>query len=339
MLIAYRVQHLSLWALAVALLGGLAFPAGALEVWMPETGEVALEELPRDTVEARRRHAYALVGAGQWAGGIRELRVLIRDNPDEVWVPEAQIMLARALMGAGRREKAFEKLTELQQKDLEEPLARRAWSLQRAIARREVERNLDRGMRMYDSLIAVAPDEQEAADLMRAKADAAFRARRWLLAQDEYLTLISFYPRSEWVPYSWYQIARSEWKMARWLGLGLERVTEAERTFEDFARIYPEHEKADDARRLAAEARRERADRKAGVARFYIRGRRRPWAAVPYLEYLAEQMPDTEAGRRAAEELETVRLQLRAPTPGRERPLPLPGVEPADQAAAREDSP
>ena len=49
----------------------------ALDVWTPQTGEVELEALPRDTADARRVHALALIGAGQWAGGVAELRALI----------------------------------------------------------------------------------------------------------------------------------------------------------------------------------------------------------------------------------------------------------------------
>ncbi|MFO7959308.1 MAG: outer membrane protein assembly factor BamD [Candidatus Brocadiia bacterium] len=323
-----------LLVLAVAVAG----TASGMEVWMPETGEVQLEEMPRDTLDARRRHAYALLGAGQWAGGIRELRALIRRNPDAPWVPEARLLLARALAGAGKRRKAFNQLAELQQQQPDTPLAVEAWSLQRSIARQETRHDLNSGLELYDRLIEAAPDELEAADLMRAKGDAAFKAERYLLAQDEYLALVSFYPRSEWVPYCWYKIAECEWQMATWLGLGLERVVEAERSFEDFVGTYPQHEKADDARQMAAKAHGERADRNADIVRFYIEGEKKPWAAVTYLEYLRDEFPDSPEAAWAEDKLKALREQLPAPTPGRVRMLALPGVEQTGTATTEENN-
>jgi len=316
----------------------VAGPVRGMEVWMPETGEVELEEMPRDTLEGRRRHAYALVGAGQWAGGIRELRVLLRENPEAPWIGEARLILARALLGAGKRGKAFDELAELQKEQPDTPLALEAWSLQRAAARQESAEDLGSGLDLYDRLIEAAPDELEAADLMRARGDVAFDAGRYLIAQDEYMALVSFYPRSEWVPYCWYRIAECEWEMATWLGLGLEGVVASERSFEDFANTYPRHEKAGNARKLAAEAHDARAKRNAEIVRFYIRGEKKPWAAVNYLEYLRDEFPDTPQAEWAEDKLEKVREQLRAPTPGRVRPLALPGVQQAGAPTAEEDN-
>jgi outer membrane assembly lipoprotein YfiO len=330
------MRHVGGWLLVLAV--AVAGTASGMEVWMPETGEVQLEEMPRDSLDARRRHAYALVGAGQWAGGVRELRRLIRRNPEAPWIPEARLLLARALAGAGKRRKAFNQLAELQAQQPDTPLAVEAWSLQRAVARQESEADLSSGLELYDRLIEAAPDEFEAADLMRAKGDAAFKAERYLLAQDEYLALVSFYPRSEWVPYCWYKIAECEWQMATWLGLGLERVVEAERSFDDFVETYPQHEKADDARQMAGEAREERAERNADIVRFYVEGEKKPWAAVTYLEYLRDEFPDSPEAAWAESRLEELRAQLRAPTPGRVRRLALPGVGQTGTATTEEDN-
>ena len=60
-----RCRHVAALLAAAAI---VCASTGGIEVWMPQTGEVALEETPRATQEARRLHAYALVGAGQWSG-------------------------------------------------------------------------------------------------------------------------------------------------------------------------------------------------------------------------------------------------------------------------------
>ena len=82
---------------AIVLLAATTLPASAgLELWTPSTGETTLEELPRDTPEQRRRHALALLGAGQLSGGEPLLRELMNGDPKGEWVVDARFALARA---------------------------------------------------------------------------------------------------------------------------------------------------------------------------------------------------------------------------------------------------
>jgi outer membrane assembly lipoprotein YfiO len=293
---------------------------------MPETGEVELEEPSRDSVEARLEHAYALVGAGQWASGIAELRALVGEYPEADWVPEARLMVGRALLIGGKFEKAFRELHRLAADYPDSALAAEARRLQRSAARREASADLGDAFQMYADLEERAADEYEAADVLREKADAALDAGRYLQAQDEYLALVSFYPRSEWVPYCWFKVAQCEWERAAWLALGLEGVQEAERSFRDFAEAYPEHPLASEAEQKAGEARRRRAELNAQIARYYIEAEKRPWASVNYLEHLRTEFAGTPQAEWAAKKLAQVKKQLPAPPHGQIRGLTLSGV-------------
>lgn len=329
---AMKPDACALWWLGLAAwLCSAGLPVRAVEVWMPETGEVALEEPVAHSVESRRRHAYALIGTGHWKSGIGQLDSLLEENPDAPWAGEAGLLIGRALLGAGRDEKAFEHLAALGEGGADPQVAAQARALQCEAAQRAAANDFGDGMALFDRLIESARNESDAEDAMRLKADAALQAGRFLYAQDQYRALVSLHPHSQWVPYCWFKIADCEWRMAQWLGLGMEGVRQAERSFSDFADIYPGHAYADEARQKAADAREQLARMNAAVARFYIHAEKRPWAAVPYLRRVTSRFPESSEAEWAARQLDRVEAQLAAPLPGDLRDMPLPGVNPARQ--------
>ncbi len=317
-------------AIAIALSGMLALAAArsgaALEAWTPETGRVELEELPRDEAAARYRHAVALVAAGQTAGGLSLLRELTEANPDAEWVPQARSMMARALLAEGRYRRAFRQLGALAEDYPDTPLAERARELRRTAARLQTQQSVGRGLRMYEELIERAESFEEAALLQKEKADALLAAERYLQAEDEYLVLISRYPRSAWVPYAWLKVAECEWRLARWLDLGLERLREAERAYTDYLEVYPDHAMVGEAREQVSEVRSRQAQKYRQIAEFYMLSERRPWAAVNYLRLLTQNYADTEHAEWAQEQLERVGSPPEPPLRGERRTLKLPGV-------------
>jgi len=304
----------------------VAASALGLEVWTPQTGEVSLEELPRDTAAAKRRHALALIAAGQWAGGVAELRKLIAADPHGEWVTEARFAMARGLIAVGRCKTAFEELERLRIEHAGGPLAERARKLQLTAARMEGASDVDAAFGLFDRLIDTSTRAEEAALIQKEKADAAFDAKRYMTARDEYGALANLYPNSEWVPYCLYRMADCEWQMARWLGLGSERLRRAERMFTEFAEMFPTHAYAAKAKERAALARARRAEFSRRVAEFYIEARRRPWAAMSHLEYICDEFPGTPQAEWAAGEMNRIREQSKAPLRGETRPLVLPGV-------------
>jgi predicted Zn-dependent protease len=123
----------------------------AIDVWTPETGEVRLEELPRETVEMRRQHALALIGAGQWDGAITELRLLIEAEPEAEWVPEARFAIARGLLAAGRPSQAFDELEAFLASHPDTPFAARVRPLQLNAAQLEATRDVDSAAELYET--------------------------------------------------------------------------------------------------------------------------------------------------------------------------------------------
>jgi outer membrane assembly lipoprotein YfiO len=319
------IRRISVVAAVLAL--ALAGPAArGIEVWMPETGEVDLDEVEPGSLEARRAHAMALVGAGQWAGGVAELRRLIEAAPRAEWVPEAQFVIARGLIAWGRPRQAFEELHQLRVLYPESPFAERARPLQFVAARVTADLNVDDSAELYERLIDTAESQEEAERAWREKADVFFEAQRFLDAEAEYLAFVSFFPDSELVSYCWYMAAECEWQLATWLGLGLERVEAAEQHFEDFVERYPGDVRAADAQQKIEEARRERARINWEVARYYLEVEGKPWAAVNYLEYIGQEFPDTPEAERAARELAGIAARAEAPPRGQVREIPLPGA-------------
>lgn len=307
------------------------------EMWMPETGEVRLEDLPRDAPEARRRHALALIGAGQVSGGIAELRELLAAEPDAPWADEARLAIGRGLLAAGHATKAFDELAALLKASPDGPSAAQARAVQQTAAQVLARTDPDAAAELYSRLIDTAADEEEAARLQRDIGDSYFQAGRYLDAEAEYLALITLYPRSELCAYAWYQSAECEWGLARRMGLGLERMESAERRFRDFADTYPTDERAEQARKRAAEVRETRAALNWEIARFYVDAEKKPWAAVGYLERVVREFPDTPQAGWASEELAAVRQGLEAPLRGTVRRLPLPGVRSAADASVPQE--
>jgi len=328
------IRHRTIaWAAIMLLWAASAPPARALEVWTPQAGEADLESLPQDTVEARRDYAYALMGAGQWAAGIRAMRAAIAEAPDAGWVPEARLGIARSRMTSGQLADAFAELGAIAADYAGSEIAGRARELQFQVARREGGESLGRSFDHLDQLLADSRSRAESARVLKAKGDVAFDARRYVMAQDEYLTVIDFYPDSEWVPYCELRIGECQWRLAQWLRLGDERAQGAERAFADFAARYPQHTLAPAARRRVQEVRSFRAERLEAVARFYARNERRPWAARAPLHTLAEEFADTPQGAWAAGELARMRGRQTVVPRGTMRRLALPGVaaRPAQQ--------
>lgn len=318
---------LALW-LAASAPGTLA-----IEVWTPETGQTDIDALPRETPEARRKHALALIGAGEWAAGIFQLRGLLAADPDAVWVPEARLAIARALVASGQPAEAFDDMDAFLKQHPNSSLAAQVRPIQLTAARVQTALDKEAGMALYERLVDSAETRQEAATVQKHKADALFDAEHYLDAQAEYMTLINLFPDSEWTPYAWFRVADCERELAGRLSLGLERSQLAEQEYREFVERYPTDSRVQDARKRIEEARSDRASLNWRVALFYIQAVKRPWAAVTYLEYIAQQFPESPEAKLAAEELKRIRKSLPAPLRGEVRELALPGVERTPPAA------
>lgn len=314
------------------LAAGLLWAASAVlavEVWTPETGEVELEKLPRDSAATRRAHALALIGTGQWAGGAAELRELIAADPEGDWVTGARLAMARGLLAGGEYEEAFDELAGLSVEQADDPLAQELRKLQFTAARLQAKQDVGAGLRLYDRLIDTGSTDEERADALKEKSDVAFDNGLYLDAQDGYMALTSFYPYSKWAPYCLYRYAECEWEMAKWLRLGLERVQAAERSFVDFLEASPAHAYASKAKEKLAEVRSTRAALYRQIATFYMDTKGRPWAAINYLEYIQQEFPETPQAEWASETLSKIARAAEVPLMGDIKPLRLPGVSTA----------
>jgi outer membrane protein assembly factor BamD (BamD/ComL family) len=305
--------------------------AGAVEVWMPETGQVTLESAPTGAEGEQYKRAVALIGAGEWDGGIAMLRKLIAANPQAEWLPQARSVLARGLVASGSYVAGFNELEALRTQYPGTSLAAQIHDLEVAAARRMARSDIDGAGKLFDRLKEQAQTPEEEALLQKQKADAFFDAEYYLEAEDEYLQLATNFRNSIWAPYAWFRMADCEWRMARWLNLGVERYQQADKEFKEYLTVYPDGANAAEAKARMVEVHRREAEKYRQVAEFYIIAEHRPWAAANYLNYLVSDYADTPQGQWAKQELDRISAPPAAPLRGRPRQLRLFGVAPVSE--------
>jgi outer membrane protein assembly factor BamD (BamD/ComL family) len=345
-----RVGTVVVLVLLAAALAGRT--CGAVEVWMPETGEVNLDEVPRDSLEARFKHAAALMGGGDPMSGVLLLRNLVAESPDAQWVEQARYLIAFGLFTHGRYEKAFREWAEFLTAYPESEREDDAREMQLKAATLRAEENLDDGLALFDKLIddgqsrEFAAPNREAAGRWREfavrcqkeKADAIMRAEDYLLAREEYAVVLEYDPDSAWAPYCWYKVAECELELNMWLRRGTEHLRRAGRAFRDFIAFYPEHELADAAREKLVQVDVEQAARYKVIAEYYLGPARRPAASLPYLQYLRTELPDTDEAKWAAEKMEKILADPSIQVQARYRRLELPGVRPTEPKETVEEA-
>jgi outer membrane protein assembly factor BamD (BamD/ComL family) len=305
--------------------------AGAVEVWMPETGEVQLEAAPTGAAGEAYKRAVALIGAGQWSGGIADLRTLIAANPGADWLPQARSVLARGLIASGDYTAGFNELETLRTENPGTALAAQAHDLQVAAARELAKNHPYSAATLFDRLKTQAKTPEEEALIQKEKADAYLDGRLYLEAQDEYLQLATNYRDSIWAPYAWFRIADCQWRMARWLDLGAQPFQQADKAFKDYLSVYPDGSNAPEAKALIVEVHRREAQKYRQIAQFYITAEKRPWAAVNYLNYLISDFADTPQAAWARTQLERIGAPPAPPLAGWPREFKMFGVAPVSE--------
>ncbi|MDP6107465.1 MAG: outer membrane protein assembly factor BamD [Candidatus Brocadiia bacterium] len=334
MSVNWRSRRIGLLAAAVgvvmALAGGVWAETG---VWMPETGEVDLDALPRGTPEERFKHAAALVGTGQGVSGVRLLEELVLEVPDAPFAEEAHYRMGWGLFVEKRYREAFDRWDAFRARYPESPLRAEASNLQLHAASLATGRSVEAGLALFGRLMAEARAREDDYFVMRCwkeKADAILATGDYLRAREEYLSFIDFlmrrYPDSAWTPYCWFKIAECDLAQARWLERGTERLEEAERAFSDFVTVFPEDKHVPEARERIKQVNEQRAAKLRETAEYYLGPANRPDAALNDLEYMKESFPGTKEAEWAEEMIRTIREAWPAPGPGGFRRVELRGV-------------
>ena len=306
---------------------------------MPETGDLLLESTPTGAEGEAYRRAVALIGAGEWDGGISQLRKLIAANPTAEWTPKARCVLARGLIASGSCRAGFDELQALRTQYAGTPLAAQAADLQVVAASELAKDSPTAAGELFERLKKEAGSPEEEALLQKEKADAFFDAHLYLEAEDEYLQLATNYRQSIWAPYGWFRIADCELEMAQWLNLGLERLQQADKSYKDYLSVYPDAANSAEAKDKILEVHRHEAQKYRQVAEFYIVSQKRPWAAVPYLNSLITDFPDTPQAEWAKQELEQIQAAQGPPLPGQPRQYKMFGVAPVEEGKQAHESP
>ena len=325
---ATTLRAAAMFALAALVMSGAAL---AVEVWTPDTGEVDLEELPRDSVEARFRHAAALITAGQAVSAAAQLEELLKQQPDAQWAERARFLIGVAHFADKKYDTAFAEWEDFHNRYPKSALARPAFEFQLQAALMRIREDMDGGQALFDRLIAKAPDKDFAVRCQKEKADAILAAGEFFRARDEYLALVDFFPDSPWVPYAWFKIAECDLRLAEWIRRGTEYLESSKKGFEDFLTTFPDHNLAAQAQDKLKEVRARQVAGYRRVAEYYMGPGMHPTAALPYLAAIRETLPDSDDARWADEKAAEIRKNEQVPLKGETIGTPLPGVAPAPQ--------
>ncbi|MFP4176037.1 MAG: outer membrane protein assembly factor BamD [Planctomycetota bacterium] len=291
--------------------------------WVPDMGEVDLEERPRDEAEARFKHAVALLASGESKSAARQLRGLLEEHPEAPWANRARYMLAVAQYNLERYEAAFNTLNSYQKDESEDKAIQQVENLQYKAAEARTEQNLNKGIELLDQLAERSGDPELAAQAQKSKADALREDGQYLKASDEYLALIDTFPRSELVAECWYRIGMCHLELARWIGRGTEHLKEAQTRLKDFLYNFPDTQFAPEAREALQDAQRLHAEKYARIARYYIGPADRPAAALPYLRHVRRTVPDKQLGQWAEKQIRKIHRDRESPPRGHLKPIKL----------------
>ncbi|MBI5496673.1 MAG: outer membrane protein assembly factor BamD [Deltaproteobacteria bacterium] len=172
--------------------------------------------------------------------------------------------------------------------------------------------NFHRGMELY--LKEEWQDASKYFDYVRTKfphsryatiaelrlADSHFGREKWMDAMDAYRQFTRLHPTHEEVAYATFQVAKAHYRQIPedWFFLpdASERdqsaAMDAVRAFDDFLIRFPDHERAEEARKLRKEARSRLANHEWYVAGYYER--KHPRGAAFRYERIADQYPDVD---------------------------------------------
>ncbi len=304
------------WLIFIASLcaGMLCVDQSAADIWTPQAGDVNLEETPRNTPEARFKHACGLVAAGQPDSALEILEDLIEEHPKASFIDKARYMQGLATYRDGDPWDAFEYLEILHEKHPDSSWAQEARNLQFEAAKAMGEDDMDDGVDLLDRLVEQGGPSAFIARCRKAKADLLYENKRYLPAKDAYLAVVDYHPQSRWVPECYLRVGQCELQLGMWLRLGVQHIERARKTLTHLVDLYGEQQVSQEAKETLERARRVEARENERIARFYIEDKHRPEAALPYLRYLLEEFPETESAGWAAEQVKRIRATLSSPT-------------------------
>ena len=303
-----------LCGLAVSLcLGGIHVDEASADIWTPQAGDVNLEETPRNTPEARFKHACGLVTAGQPDSALEILEDLIEEHPKADFVERARYVRALAVYRTGDPWDAFEYLEDFHAKHPESSWAQEARNLQLEAARVVGKDDMDDGVTLFDRLVEQGGPRVFIARCRKEKADLLYKNKRYLRAKDAYLAVVDYHPQSRWVSDCYLRVGQCELQLGLWLRLGVQHIERARKTLTHLVELYGEEEASQEAKAALERARQVEAEENERIARFYIEDVHRPEAALPYLRYLMEEFPETESAGWAAEQVKRIRDTLPSP--------------------------
>jgi len=292
---------------------GVWVDGAAADTWTPQAGDVNLEETPRNTPQARFKHACGLVTAGQAGSALEILEELIEKHPDADFTGRARYVRGLAAYRYGEPWDAFEYLEDFLQQHPDSSWAQEARNLQLQAARTVGEDDMDDGVTLLDRLVKQGGPDVFIARCRKEKAELLYRNKRYLRAKDAYLAVVDYHPQSRWVPDSYLRVGQCELQLGLWLRLGLQHIERGRKTLAHLVELYGEEEATQEAKEALERARRAEAREIERIARFYIEDKHRPEAALPYLRYLMDEFPETKPAGWAAKQVKDIRNTLSSP--------------------------
>lgn len=300
-----------------------ATAADGLIVWTPDTGQVDIEKLPRETPLQRFAYARALAGAGQYGDAVRELTALVKAYPDEMFVEQAEEAIIVCRWQQGKHRAAYKACWNFLRNYPGSVLVPEIERMRMQIAIDLSRRSPKAAIRLFEELLETSKFAEQSAEALRYLGDCNVALKRYQEARDRYKELVEDYPKSQWLSYAFYRMGYCDFKdtfrQMRDMGLMRRAMTELKEYQEEYEKTSPRPA----IKRHLAKLEAFDAQYHLEVARFYERKKHKPDAATIYYARVVELYPDSTAAATARERLKdlTPRFVTRPEQVGREVPF------------------
>jgi len=275
-------------------------------VWSSETSWVDPKQLTRDTTDQQFRYAVTLLVNKEYISAVGIFKDIIKNNSGSELADESQLNIGKAYYLFGDYKSAFRTYENILEMD---PGSRRLHEILKRefqVGVAQMERDENGAIKVFERIIERNPLGFIAADSQVKIAECYYQLRQFEEAEASYLSVMENYPNSEWVPYAQFRIPYSRLSNIRIQERNYDLLSRSRDGFEIYLANNPQGALVDTTKEIIGEIDIAMAERDYKVSEFYLR-RKRPDAALIYLESVIKDYPSTEWAARAEEKIEILR--------------------------------
>lgn len=287
-------------------------------IWSPEAGKfVSSEGASQDQAEELLKYALDFRKENKDERAIQELENLLRQYPSSSVSPDAQYQIGIIYEEKEDFQRAFEayqKLTEnYPQSDRIDEVIERLFrlgerylgGLKTKVAGIPTGSGLTKAVEVFEHIVKVAP-YSAFGDRAQFQIGVAYRKMgQFRQAMDAFQKVIDFHPNSALVGDARFQLAECSYEFSKRATRDQEAIDHAIQNISNFLAEHPEGNMSEKAEALKHEIEERDAEKNFGIAAYYESQHEIPSAHL-YYEDIVKRYPNTNAGKHAAEKLQSL---------------------------------